>query len=69
MKAPCKDCVDRYLACHDKCERYIQFRQERDNILAKMRQEKESVISFDPKRPNPLRKFNYHISTEKRAKY
>lgn len=26
--APCKDCSDRYLGCHDKCEKYQKFHKE-----------------------------------------
>ena len=25
-KPPCKDCEDRYLACHDKCEKYKEWK-------------------------------------------
>ena len=28
MKAPCKDCEDRELGCHEKCDRYLAYRQE-----------------------------------------
>lgn len=28
MKAPCKDCPDRVLGCHSKCEKYIAFSEE-----------------------------------------
>jgi hypothetical protein len=31
MKSPCKDCQNRYTACHDTCEKYIEFRKERRN--------------------------------------
>ena len=24
--APCKDCTERYFACHDSCEKYICWR-------------------------------------------
>ena len=27
-KSPCKDCPDRYPACHDHCERYLSFREQ-----------------------------------------
>ena len=32
MLAPCKDCNDRYIACHDHCERYKAWKQEFDVI-------------------------------------
>ncbi len=25
--APCKDCPDRHLACHDSCEKYKEWRE------------------------------------------
>lgn len=28
--APCKDCPDREVGCHSKCERYTSFRKELD---------------------------------------
>ncbi len=28
IKAPCKDCKERYLNCHDKCEKYKAYRLE-----------------------------------------
>lgn len=27
-QAPCKDCKDRYLGCHDRCEKYKTFRED-----------------------------------------
>lgn len=32
MLAPCKGCIDRYKACHDPCDKYQAFRQERQEI-------------------------------------
>lgn len=40
MMSPCKDCPDRFVGCHSKCERYqaysdkvkvVRERRERDN--------------------------------------
>lgn len=30
MNAPCKDCPQRILGCHDRCERYAQYRRARE---------------------------------------
>ena len=30
MNAPCKDCQERKLFCHGRCERYRSFRDELD---------------------------------------
>lgn len=35
MNAPCKDCPDRHSVCHDTCERYQAFHQERVEISRK----------------------------------
>lgn len=39
--APCKGCEKRYLACHDKCETYQEYKREREAILAKKRKEND----------------------------
>ena len=28
VKAPCKDCPDRHLACHGSCEKYRVFKEQ-----------------------------------------
>ena len=28
MTAPCKDCDIRFVGCHSKCEKYIQYKKE-----------------------------------------
>lgn len=28
MTAPCKNCKDRYLGCHDHCDKYKAFKEE-----------------------------------------
>lgn len=30
MKAPCKDCPDREVGCHGKCEKYARYKAERN---------------------------------------
>lgn len=30
--APCKDCPDRFLGCHDHCEKYIAWTTRRKEI-------------------------------------
>ena len=29
QKAPCKNCADRVVGCHDKCQRYKEFVDEK----------------------------------------
>ena len=45
MKKSCKDCTDRYIGCHSKCETYIQFKKEKEEINKK--KEKERKINED----------------------
>ena len=26
--APCKNCKDRYVGCHSKCDKYIKFKKD-----------------------------------------
>lgn len=37
MKAPCKDCDERYAGCHAKCERYKAFDTDNKERLDKKR--------------------------------
>lgn len=48
--APCKDCKDRVLGCHSKCEKYIAFKKE----MAKEKEDKR--IYFE----------NYYNTIQKR---
>ena len=40
LTAPCKDCPDRYPKCHTECEKYIEFRKNRDEYLKKKKDAK-----------------------------
>lgn len=31
--SPCKDCRERQIACHDRCEKYTTWRKERNIML------------------------------------
>lgn len=51
--APCLDCPDRYLGCHDTCEKYLAYRKEQDIFNEKLRKERglERVMnSYDKRR-------------------
>ena len=39
--APCKDCKDRELGCHGKCERYQSWANDRERVRETERKEKE----------------------------
>ena len=32
-KCSCKNCSERYLGCHDKCEKYLSYRKELDKRI------------------------------------
>ena len=36
----CKDCPDRHYLCHSDCERYLKWKQEHDELQAKIQAEK-----------------------------
>lgn len=48
--APCKDCKDRKLGCHSTCQKYNDFRQAKDNIIAKKRIEYENSYNIIKRR-------------------
>ena len=33
MKAPCKDCEKRYIGCHGRCEKYLEFKKANNERL------------------------------------
>lgn len=41
--APCKDCPDRFVGCHSTCQKYVQYRTDRDDMIKKMYEYKEGV--------------------------
>ena len=52
-KIPCKNCSDRHFKCHSNCDRYDDFRNERNNI--------NSIIKADKN----ARNFYYSVATAK----
>ncbi|MGN0733705.1 MAG: hypothetical protein ACI4LC_05985 [Emergencia sp.] len=40
-KAPCIECPDRQLGCHDCCEKYREYKEYSEDIKKKMRQDNE----------------------------
>ena len=41
MNAPCKDCPERYLGCHQNCEKYQDYRKKQTEFNEKVRGYKE----------------------------
>lgn len=46
MNAPCKNCPDREIGCHSKCNKYSQFRKERDEELDRKRREDDVAYAI-----------------------
>lgn len=44
--APCKGCKDRYVGCHDKCDKYLAFRKQLDERNAKEHAESKVFGDF-----------------------
>lgn len=40
MKAPCKDCENREVGCHSKCEEYIEWKTEEGALNKKIARER-----------------------------
>lgn len=37
LNSPCKECPDRKIGCHSKCEKYLKYRAKYDEINNKVR--------------------------------
>lgn len=46
MSAPCKNYEDRYLGCHDRCERYLAAVEEAERTKRKKREIRETNEYF-----------------------
>jgi len=42
---PCYNCEKRYLGCHDYCDKYQEFRQNRNKLLNEQR--KRNYLKYD----------------------
>lgn len=40
-KAPCKECTNRYLGCHDKCTNYKEYKKSEDDRKALIRKNRD----------------------------
>ena len=38
---PCRYCEQRVLGCHDRCEKYLEYKHEREQILEARRERRE----------------------------
>lgn len=44
LKAPCKDCEERYLGCHGKCNKYKAFKESNEERNKHLRMLKEERV-------------------------
>ena len=59
LKAPCKECNSRYLACHDHCEKYKEFDVERKRLHDLEKKHKQTTYDYYKVR-------NYHVRKDNR---
>lgn len=45
MNAPCKDCKDRQLNCHCSCEKYLEFKQQKE--IENAARKKDSLMRLE----------------------
>ena len=45
--APCLNCPDRYLGCHDTCQKYLTYRKEQDIVNTKRSKERRFEKEMD----------------------
>jgi hypothetical protein len=53
---PCKDCPDRAVGCHSKCEKYLAAHRENEKLRAEVFKIKGEQNCADDYRCNTLRK-------------
>lgn len=46
IKAPCKNCDSRFVGCHSKCEKYLEYKSVIDNVREKRLQQTEIDRTF-----------------------
>lgn len=45
--APCLNCPNRYLGCHDTCQKYLTYRKEQDIVNTKRSKERRFEKEMD----------------------
>ena len=43
MKAPCKYCEKRYVGCHGRCEKYLEYYKANQERLESIKKANESI--------------------------
>ena len=54
IKSPCKNCSDRDVGCHAKCEKYLAYRTELDAILLATEQGLRDALAVRSGMHSPL---------------
>lgn len=44
IEGPCHGCTDRYVGCHSKCLKYIDYRQKLDTENLRIKEQKKGYI-------------------------
>ena len=44
--SPCKDCKERHMACHDNCQKYLDWKQGIDDCNKARRQQWEQRVKY-----------------------
>lgn len=56
--APCKDCKNRKLHCHDHCAKYQTFKSDLAKYKELIRQQKKSMYDMDEVENRRFEKYN-----------
>lgn len=46
LRPNCKECTERYLGCHGKCESFLKYREEWEKIKEQRKKDVELENSF-----------------------
>lgn len=64
---PCKDCEEREVGCHGKCEKYQAYRSDLDQVKQVIRTQKETEAVADGYVVEMRRKLRRLYATKKRG--
>lgn len=65
-KWPCKECTERYPACHDSCERYLAVKAKNQAIEDKLRKDKDAYAHTIE---HVLKNSNYVAQNRKKGRF
>lgn len=47
IDSPCKECKERFLGCHSKCEKYIEYKEKKITQGRELRNNKINAYNVD----------------------